>query len=107
MDSQILTLLNKLETKLDKLDDRLDGIEKVQIEQAGVLKEHTRRSTAAEDNLQLLREQREEDKMSIGEQIQPLQAHVTMVEGVGKFIALISLIVGIVGGIVAIIVVFR
>ncbi len=66
---------SKLEQKIDILDARLDDIDKTLILQHASLEEHIRGVRAAEANLDLLRAQ-----------LQPIQKHVAMIEGVLKFV---------------------
>lgn len=72
---------NKLDIQHQELDKRLDNIEKVMIAQEINLKEHMRRTDILEES------------------IKPIQKHVTMVEGVFKFLGLLSLLIGIVSGV--------
>lgn len=71
---------NKLDEQHQELDRRLDNIEKVMIAQEINLKEHIRRTDLLEEALK------------------PIQKHVAMVEGVFKFLGLISLLLGIASG---------
>ena len=98
---QLINMLNKLEMKLDKLDDRLNSVEKILIEQGVELKEHTRRSTAAEENMSLLREQHQEHKDEQNKELEPLKAHVSMMEGAGKLVGIVAVVIGIIGATVA------
>lgn len=63
--------------KLDKLDSRVDSIDVTLAQQHVTLVEHTRRSTLLE------------------EAFRPVQKHVMYVEGVLKFIGLLSVLAGI------------
>ena len=78
-------VLNRIITKLDKLDDRIDKVDVTLAKQHESLKEHMRRSDALES------------------QMKPVQKHVVMVEGIVKFIGLIGIIIGIASGIAALI----
>jgi LPS O-antigen subunit length determinant protein (WzzB/FepE family) len=91
MVDQVFDILSKLEAKLDKLDERLDAIEKEQIKNNVLLDEHMRRTEIAEQNIEMIRKD-----------MKPLTSHVSMVKGVGKFIALLGTIVGIIGGLFAV-----
>ena len=69
---------DRIEAKIDKLDDRQDRMELTQVAQHLELKEHTRRSTALE------------------EIVLPLQKKVTRAEGALQLIGLIGIVAGIV-----------
>ena len=90
-DEQILKALDKFENKIDKLDARLDSIEKVQVKQEANLGEHMRRTETAEENINLLREE-----------LKPVKKHVAYMEGALKGLGVVSLIVGVAAGIVKI-----
>ena len=74
----------KIIVKLDKLDERLDSVDKTLIKQESSLSEHMRRSLAAEENLQILREE-----------FKPVQNHVSQISGAFKLIGLLSVVLGI------------
>ncbi len=74
----------KLESKLDKLDDRLDSVDKTLIRQEENLKEHMRRSVAAEESIQILREE-----------LKPVQKHMNHMEGALKLLGGITLILAV------------
>ena len=78
--SEIIRMLDKI----DKLDERLDNIDKTLVRQEGHLKEHIRRTEQNEIMIQ-----------EIIEQIKPIETHVAMVNGVLKFIGFISLLLGV------------
>ena len=73
--------LDRLEGKLDKLDERLDSIDKILAVYAEQLTYHIKRTDLGDENLKLLRQE-----------IKPIHKHVVMVEGVLKFIGLLSLV---------------
>ncbi len=52
--------LEQIEVKVDKLDERLDTIEKVLIKQNVVLEDHTRRSLANEKAVEILKDELKE-----------------------------------------------
>lgn len=89
IDAKIAALLDKTDRQHNDLDKRLDNIEKVLIAQEINLKEHMRRTDTLEFLVQTVREK----------EMQPLQKHVVMVEGVFKFLGLIALLLTIVSGI--------
>lgn len=63
-----------------KLDDRLDSVDKTLVKQEANLSEHMRRTALLED------------------EIKPLKKHVWMFEGGLKLLGIISLVGGLVGG---------
>ena len=64
--------LNRIEDKIDKIVDRISSIDSTLAGQAVELKEHIRRTEILED------------------EVKPIKDHVSMVNGVLKFIGLIS-----------------
>lgn len=87
-------LLENVSQKVDEqhkeVDLRLDNIEKVMIAQEINLKNHMQRSDHLETIVNSLKK----------DELQPIQRHIAMVEGVVKFIGVLSLLVGIIGGLV-------
>lgn len=73
-------LLDRTEAQASQLTD----IEKILVHQEANLREHMRRTDAAEESLALLREQ-----------IKPLEKHKSMIDGALKLIGLIGIIAGI------------
>ena len=73
----IKAVLAKLDKKIDKLDSRLDHVDITLIKQEAQLAEHIRRTNILEQKLE------------------PVEKHVTMVNGVLKFIGLLAVIAGI------------
>ena len=71
----------KIDTKFDKVEFRLDSVDRTLIKQEANLGEHMRRT----ELLEL--------------EVAPIKKHVVMVQGVLKFIGVVSLIVGIATGI--------
>lgn len=76
--------LEAIENKVDKLDERLDSIEKVLIKQELNIDLHIRRTNLLEESVDLLRKD-----------LRPVERHVDYVHGALKFIGIVSLIVGI------------
>lgn len=76
--------LTRIESKIDKLDDRLDGIDKILVKQETNLALHMKRSDALEA------------------QIKPLQTHVDGIGGILKGLGLLGLAISILAGIVKI-----
>ena len=88
--------LDKLEVKFDKIGGHLDSINSTLIRQEESLKYHILRTDLAEENIKLLKDNFDKRTDSINKQIEPIQAHVNMVVGVGKFIGYVSVVSGIV-----------
>lgn len=80
--------LDRMETKIDKLDDRLDSAEKVAIKQEANLEAHMKRSD--------LLEKSQED---LKEAVKPILKVYTVAWGITKIIGSIGVVVGILGGI--------
>lgn len=76
--------LGEIDTKVDKLDERLDSIEKVLIKQELNLEIHIKRTNLLEESVGLLRQD-----------LRPVERHVDYVHGALKFIGIISIVVGI------------
>lgn len=89
LESLLINIAEKTEKHYDDLDKRLDNIEKVMIAQEINLKQHMQRS----DHLESLISTIQKDDLL------PLQKHVQTVEGVFKFLGILSLIVGIATGV--------
>lgn len=87
-ESLLEQLTQKVDTQHKEIDLRLDNIEKVMIAQEINLKIHIKRSDQLEDLVNTIREQ----------ELKPLHRHVAQVEGVFKFIGIVSLLTGIIGG---------
>lgn len=82
--SIVIKKLDKIEDKVDKLDGRLDSAEKVAVKQEANLAEHMRRTELLENDLK------------------PVKKHVAMVNGGLKLLGIISLIIGIIAGLMKI-----
>lgn len=70
--------------KLDILDTRLDSVDKTLIKQEANLDKHIMRTDQNEIMIQ-----------EIFEQIKPIQKHINYVEGILKFIGVLSILTGI------------
>ncbi len=70
--------LDRIESKIDKLTDRIGSIDVTLASQHESLKEHIRRTELLETD------------------VAPIKRHVAMIQGVLKFIMLLSVLVGIV-----------
>lgn len=69
--------MSQILAKLDKLDDRLDSVDKTLVKQEANLGEHMRRTALLEEDLK------------------PIKKHVGHVEGGLKLLGILSLILGI------------
>lgn len=71
---------NRIEEKLDKVVDSISDINVTLAKQSVILDEHVKRTNLLEAK------------------VEPIQRHVTMVNGVVKFIGLIGIFIGIIEG---------
>lgn len=62
-----------INSKLGSIDARLDGMDKVSVEQHAVLKEHVRRTDLLEKHVEITRKQTDE-------KIEPIRDHVKRIE---------------------------
>lgn len=93
--AHIMDKLNKIEDKLDRkfdaVESRIDSIDKTLVKQEENLKEHMRRTDLAEKAIE-----------RVDSDLKPIKKHVDMLQGVVKFVTLIGVIVGIIGGVLKI-----
>lgn len=99
-EDMILQALSKFESKIDKLDERLDSIEKVQIKQEANIEHHVKRTDLAEENTAILREEMAKNIEAIQTDMKPVQAHVAYMNGALKLIGVVGTFVAIAAGIV-------
>lgn len=85
-------IIQKLDQMDEEFDGRLDTIEKVLIIQEENLRTHMKRSDSLEKMIDSIR----------STDIPPLKKHILMVEGVMKFLGLLSLLVGSAVGVISI-----
>lgn len=71
--------LEKLDSKLDIIDARLNNIDITSTKQSMILEEHQRRSLLNEENIELLRTE-----------FKPVEKQVAMANGALKFIGVLS-----------------
>lgn len=79
--SNMNTRLDKLDGKIDVLDNRLDSVDRILAVQAEQLATHIKRTELAEENLSILRAD-----------LKPVQVHVARVDGVLRFLGLLSIL---------------
>jgi len=79
--------LEAIENKVDKLDERLDSIEKVLIKQELNIDIHIKRTNLLEESVSLLRED-----------LRPLERHVDYIHGALKMIGGIAVLIGMLVG---------
>ena len=84
----VVAHLDRIEKKVDKLDERLDSSEKVAIKQEANLEAHMKRSD-------LLEKSQEDLKHAV----KPILRVYTIAWGICKIIAAVGVLVGIIGGI--------
>jgi hypothetical protein len=82
--------MEKLHGKLDNVQETQGEIRTTQAEQAKDIQHHIRRTDALERRVE-----------QVAEEIKPVEDHVAMVRGVGKFLGIVATVVGIAGGIYA------
>ena len=80
--------LNRIESKVDKLDERLDSSEKVAIKQEHNLELHMKRSDLLEQS-----------QTDLKEAVKPILKVYTVAWGICKIVAAIAVVVGILSGI--------
>jgi hypothetical protein len=80
--------IKRILNKLDSITEDITGIKVVQAEQKVILEEHMRRSLANEQAVELLKEE-----------LKPLQKKEAMLDGVLKFLGVLSLIAALAAGI--------
>jgi len=86
---------NKLFDRLEKLDDRLDSIDKILVAQNETLKHHVYRSDLQEDRLDKHEIYTENTIKDVQKQIEPIKQHVNRVDGALKLLGLLSTIIGV------------
>jgi chromosome segregation ATPase len=84
-------LLEKLDEKLDKVEERLNNIDITLAKNTQSLDEHIRRTELAEEAIVIIKDE-----------LKPIQKHVTQVHTILQAIGFISILVSIVAGIVKI-----
>lgn len=88
----IVTHLDRIESKVDKLDDRLDSSEKVQIKHEANLAEHMRRSEMLERS--------QKDLESV---VKPVLKAYTITFGLVKLIVAVGTVIGFIASFIALI----
>jgi uncharacterized protein YaaN involved in tellurite resistance len=82
------TFGERILTRFDKFEERIDSIDQTLIRQEAHLCEHIRRTHLLEQAYDELRSN-----------LKPIERHISMIEGIAKFFALIAVIVGILTGV--------
>ncbi len=90
-DDKVIKALEKLENKVDIIDNRLDSVDKTLVKQEANLGEHMRRTELAEKNISNVRKD-----------IEPVKRHVAYMEGALKGIGIVGILMGIIAGAVKI-----
>lgn len=85
-------LLDKIYEKQEKMAEDLTDMKVILAKQEENIRIHIYRTSLAEENIKMLREQ-----------LKPVENHVKMVNGALKFLGVLSLVVGIVLGIINIV----
>ena len=84
-------LIKRAVDQLDKLDDRLDNVDKTLVRQEENLREHMRRTELLEDQLST-------HQYHVDHELEPIKTHVSQVRVVIKFIIAVSGIVAAIVG---------
>ena len=77
--------------QLERLDEKLDAVDRTLVKQEENLREHMRRTDILESQHNHL-----EDKMH--DELEPIKSHVQQVKGIGKFLAVAIPILGTIAG---------
>lgn len=75
--------LNSIETRLERVENKLDKMVDIQADMRADVREHIRRTAIAEHNISKLA-----DNMA------PVQKHVAAVQGLGVFITILAAAIG-------------
>jgi len=75
--NQYIYLLTKIHDKVEKVDERLDTVDKTLIKQEENLKEHMKRTDLNEEHLELFKQKVEND-------LAPILEHVGFIKALGK-----------------------
>lgn len=78
--------LEKMDEKIDKLDSRMDESNIIQTRHDENLKDHSRRSLAAEESIEFLKDE-----------LKPIKVHVNRVQGGLQFLGILGTIATIIG----------
>lgn len=82
--------------KLEKIEERLTNVDITLVKQEGNLAEHMRRSLANERAIEILEQE-------FKTELKPISSHVALVNGTLKALGIISILLGIVTGLLKII----
>lgn len=85
LDSRITDLDEKIESKIDRIENHVGDIKTILAQQHGSLVEHIKRTEIAEQNIALLRSD-----------LKPVETHVAMIKGGVKLIGIICMVGGLV-----------
>lgn len=86
-------LLTRAISQLDKLDERLDSVDKTLIRQEENLREHMRRTD-------LLEKQHESLQKNMHDELNPIKSHIQQVKGMSKIILIaIPLLASLIGAV--------
>ena len=83
--------LERLENKIDKIHDSVASIDKTLLGQAVELKEHIRRTAAAEARVE-----------QVSKDLEPIKTHVAAMGGVAKALGIAATVIAIIAGIVTV-----
>lgn len=91
----MIDVLNKIVEYIEKLDSRLDKIDKTLIAQHESLKHHIYRTDLAEDRIDKFEKETKQELRDIHKELNPIKAHVNRIDGAFKLIGIIATVVGI------------
>mgnify|MGYP001614100345 CR=1 FL=1 len=99
--------IEKIDSKVDVIGEKVSDQNAILAKQSVILEDHTRRSLAAEENLDLLRQEARSNKSELEGKIAPIQSHVDKVQFLTRAtIKIISISATIVGVMVAVVKLF-
>lgn len=86
-DQWLKEALDKLDNKVDRIDQRLDNLDITSVKQSLILDEHQRRSLANEESVSLLRQE-----------FKPVERHVIIFNGILKAVGVLATMSGVATG---------
>lgn len=90
--------VDKLDSKFDTMSADITEIKVTSAKQHESLNYHIKRSDLNEENIELLRKENEKSIESLRKEVEPIKSHVIAVNGVLKFVAICSSILGVIFG---------
>jgi len=100
-ESTVKFILEKLQDNQEKIVTSIQGIELTLARQEESLRLHIYRTGLAEESIKMLRSEMASKDENLQKQIEPIQTHITMVQGSMKTFKLIASVVAFIGATVA------